>query len=248
MKIKSIFKTLSAAALAMCIGGSAYAETLKVGTNAGYAPFEFTEGSNVVGFDIDVIKAIGEASGFDVEIVDMPFDNLENALNNGTVNIVIAALSITPERSQKMDFSESYYASGLSILVRQEDQGTYAKAEDMQGKVLCAQSGSTGAEEAERLSPGNVKRFSSQPEAFMELQSRRCDGVINDRPVNLYFLSSKGIKDIVEISDILSAEDYGIAVKKGDAATLKRIDDGLKKIKTTGKYVMIHRKWFAVGQ
>ena len=236
-------------ALALPLSAAQAATPLRVGTNAEYAPFEFMDSDkSIVGFDIDIIQAIARSEGIEVEIVNMPFDDLGGALQRQEVNVVIAALSITPERLEKYDFSDAYYASGQSIVVRSDTAGRYKTVADLAGQQVCVLVDSTAAEVASEISPSGVRSYPSQPEAFAGLESRECEAVINDRPVNQYFIASTRRGNVTELSDVLSAEDYGIAVTKGNSAVLKQINDGLRKIRLSGEFVRIHRKWFAIGR
>ena len=240
---------LLALGLVLGLGAAQAAPPLRVGTNAEYAPFEFMDANkSIIGFDIDIIQAIARSEGIEIEIVNMDFDDLGGALQRQEVNAVIAALSITPERLEKYDFSDAYYASGQSIVVRSESAGRYKTASDLAGAQICVLVDSTASEVAGEISPGGIRSYPSQPEAFAGLEARECEAVINDRPVNQYFIASTGRGNVTELSEVLSAEDYGIAVAKGNSAVLKQINDGLRKIRSSGEFVRIHRKWFAIGR
>ena len=82
----------------------------------------------------------------------------------------------------------------------------------------------------------------------MELKAKGCAGVVNDRPVNLYFLTKSASKGVIEMSERITAEDYGIAVRKGNSELLKALNEGLKKIKESGEMAKIHQKWFSVSE
>ena len=98
---------------------------------------------------------------------------------------------------------------------------------------------------AETLSPGKVKAFNTEPEAFMELKAKGCEGVVNDRPINLYFLAQTAASDgVTEINEILTAEKYGIAVHKNNKELLEKLNAGLKKLQENGTYDAIYQKWF----
>ncbi len=225
------------------------ADVIRVGTEATYAPFEFMdENAKPQGYDIDIINAIGEAMGYEVEVVNMPFDGLIPALMTSQIDAVIAAMTITEERAKRVDFSDPYYKSGLSVLILEQNKDKYQTLESLKGQPLCAQIGTTGAMKAEELSPGNAKSFNTEPEAFMELKAGGCQGVVNDRPVNLYYLSSNASEGVIEMSEMITAEDYGIAVNKGNTEMKQIIDEGLKKIRDNGKFAEIHKKWFKVAQ
>ncbi len=249
-----MFKKLSVA-LAVCavsatFMSSAFAQkVLRVGTEATFAPFEFVEAGSdsPTGYDMDIIRAIGEVEGYKVEIINMPFDGLIPAMLTSQIDAAIAGITITPERSKKVDFSAPYYNSGLSAVILSSNASKYQKISDLKSVRLCVQIGTTSAKSAEKIS-GKVGAFNTVPEAFMELKSKGCEAVINDRPVNLYFLSQMNSNDYVEIPELLDGEQYGIAVTKGNEEALKVINDGLQKIRDNGTFSKIHQKWFKVAQ
>ncbi len=240
----------AAAALTFGVVSAAQAEdVLRVGTEATYAPFEFMgEGGAEVGYDIDIIKAIGEIEGFKVEIVNMGFDALIPSLLTSQIDAVIAAMTITPERAARVDFTDPYYNSGLSVLIRESDKDKFKTLADLKGAVLCGQIGTTGAQKAAELSGGNAKSYNYESEVFNELKAGGCDGAVNDRPVNLYYLATSHAENIVEMSEMITSEQYGIAVKKGNQELLDKLNAGLKKIHENGTFAEIHAKWFKVAE
>lgn len=228
------------------------ADVLRVGTEATYAPFEFMDqnasSTEPTGYDMDIIRAIAKAEGYEVKIMNMPFDGLIPALMTSQIDVMIAAVTITPERAQKVDFSDPYYNSGLSVLILEQNKDKYKTLADLKGQKLCAQIGTTGAMKADELSGGHAVAFNTEPEAFMELKAGGCAGVVNDRPVNLYYLKTTASEGVIEMSEMITAEQYGIGVKKGNAEMKKIIDDGLKKIRESGEFSKIHQKWFTVAE
>lgn len=236
-----------AAVLGFSFSSNAADKVLKVGTEATFAPFEFMdENSRPTGFDIDIITAIAEKEGYKVEINNMGFDALIPSLMTSQIDAVIAAMTITEERAQKVDFTDPYYTSGLSILIKEDNKDKYASVDDLKGQRLCAQIGTTGAMTAEKLSPGNVGTYNTEPEAFMELKNGGCAAVVNDRPVNLYFLAQSASKGVYELPDRIGSDVYGIAVRKGNTEMLNLLNNGLKSLKESGEFEQIHKKWFGV--
>lgn len=244
MTVRHLFGIIFAALLA-AFASMAGAEVLKVGTNAYFAPFEFVdEKNNIIGFDIDIIMAIAEESKFDVHLMNIPFDDLADRLEDGTIDIAISAMTIAPWRKDKVDFSEGYYGSALSAMIRKADAQFYTKPSELERQKLCAKAGTTGEVMAEKLSHGNVIKYPNHEEAFQALREGKCEAFINDRPVNLYYAAKNHLDDVQDLGVVLTAADYGIAVKKGNERVLKMINHGIDRIRNTGKYVEIHRKWF----
>jgi len=242
-------KGLILAAMTLCTALSvANAQTVKIGTEATFAPFEFTnDKSEIIGFDIDIIKAIAQEEGFEVEIVNMPFDALVPSVLTAQLEGAIAGVTITEERAQRVDFSDPYYKSGISAVIRKEDSEKYPSFDSLKKSRLCAQIGTTGANAAQKIS-GNVGTYNTVPEAIMELKTKGCEAVLNDRPVNLYFLRTKNDNSVVEIKELLNGEDYGIMISKKHPELLKQVNDGLAKIRKNGKFAEIHKKWFNVEE
>ena len=227
---------------------SADAKKLIVGTNATFAPFEMQEGSEFTGFDMDLIRAIGEVQGYEVEIQHMDFKALVPSVQSDKIDAAIAGMSITPERLESVDFTEAYFDAGLIIAVHKDNQDIKS-TEDLNGKKLAAQNGTIGAaycEEVKKADASTETRiFDDIGLAFMELEKGGVDAVVNDHPVTAYYLKTATDTKAKMVGDIFSAEDqYGIAVKKGDTELLNTLNEGLAKIKENGTYDEIYSKWF----
>ncbi len=223
----------------------AKAKVLKVGTDAGFAPFEFQDevSKKYVGFDIDLIEAIGKQIGYEVQIQSMGFDGLIPALDAGNIDAIIAGMTITPERAKKVNFSKPYYKSGLSIVVK-ADNNTIKNFQDLEGKKLGVQIGTTGAMEAKKIKNATIREFNTAPEAFMDLKAGGIDAVVNDLPVNEYYIAKAGAKDAKVVGEPLNSEDYGIATSKKNATLGEQINKGLDELKKNGEYEKIYVKWF----
>ena len=243
------FKKMGQALICACalsMSASAMADTIRIGTHGTYAPFEFIDDAgNLTGFDVELIQAVIKETGNEVEMVNMPFDGLIPALLTRQIDGIISAMTITEERAKRVSFTKPYYTSGLSVLILEENKAKYDQVDKLKGQTLCVQIGTTGAMSAEAISPGNIKTFNSQPEAFMELKKKGCEGVINDRPINLYYLSQPATSvGVSEIPEILSADNYGIAVHKSNDELLEKINTALETLKANGTYDAIYKKWF----
>lgn len=220
-------------------------KTLNVGCTADFAPFEFQDvsGKEYSGFDMDLIRAVGKAMGREVKIQNISFDGLVPALDAGNVDAVISGMTITEERKQKVVFSKPYYQSGLTIVVKKDNEALQG-FKDLEGKAVAVQIGTTGANEAKKIKNATVKEFNSSADTFIELRAGGVDAVVNDRPVNDYYLVQGGDKDAKSLKEVLTAEDYGIAVSKKNEALVKEIDAALEKVKASGEYDKIYEKWF----
>lgn len=233
---------LSVALLAGCQPKKA----LVVGTEATFAPFEFIDEKNaVVGFDIDIINYIAKEIGQEIEIKNMPFDTLIESLAGKQVDIVIAGMTISEERAQKVLFSAPYY-NAAQVVVVLETETAINSIEDLADKVIAVQMGTTGAMEGETVKGSaehpDLKQFKRVNEAFMELQNKRADAVIIDEPVaKNYMAKLGGMKVAVEP---FTDEQFGIAVNKTNTSLMDKINKALKKLVDSGEYAKLVTKWF----
>ena len=220
-------------------------KVLRVGSSADFAPFEFqdVEGKEYAGFDMDLVRAVGKEMGYKVEIQNINFDGLIPSLETGNIDAIISGMSITDERKNKVVFSKPYYQSGLTIVVKGDNQAIQSFS-DLAGKKIAVQIGTTGATEAKKIPNAEVKEFNSSADTFIELKAGGVDAVVNDRPVNDYYIVKSNEKNVKSLPDVLSAEDYGIALSKKNAELAKKVDAALDKLKENGEYNKIYEKWF----
>lgn len=220
-------------------------KVLRVGTEPAFAPFEFQkEGSNeFTGFDMDLIRAIGTKLGYKVEIASMGFDALIPALNSGNIDVAIAGMTITDERKKVVVFSDPYYTSGLIVMVKKDD-ASIKSFNDLEGKRIAVQIGTTGADKAAEVKNAQVTAFNDNTAAAMELKNGGADAVINDSPVLKYYLQQGGSADAKIVGDVMNSEQYGIAVKKGNDKLAAEINKALAEMKQNGEYDKLYTTWF----
>lgn len=213
--------------------------TYIVGTEAQFPPFETVDAKgNVVGFDVDLMNAIAEDQGFKVEYLDQDFTGLIPALQTGNIDIIASGMTIKEDREKEVDFSEPYINAGLALAVGINNE-EITGVEDLQGKIVAVQTGSTGYFKAEELKEAGIvkyiKDFPHVNEAISEINIGGADAMINDLPVTNAFIAAKpGIIKIV--GEPLNSEDYGFAVRQGNTELLEKINTGLKNIRESGKY------------
>ncbi|MGE5398042.1 MAG: basic amino acid ABC transporter substrate-binding protein [Chitinophagales bacterium] len=231
------------------VGEKTKEKVLKVGSETAYPPFE-TQAKNgeYVGFDMDLIRAIGEAEGYKVEIVSLPFTGLIPALKAGNIDAAISAMTITDERKKSVDFSDPYIDSGQIIAIRSDDKRPISKPEDLKGLKVSVQMGTTGqfeVEKIQKLDPKTeIKKFDSVDQAFAELANKGVDAAVVDLPVTANYIAT-GHPELKMVGKTFTSEKYGISVNKGNTEVYKVINDGLKKVKASGKYDEIYGKYFA---
>ena len=226
-------------------GSGSAAKVLKVGSSIDFAPFEFQdEGQKEYqGFDMDLIRAIGKEMGCEVEIQNLGFDGLIPALQAKNVDVAISGMTINDERKENVLFSEPYYQSGLTMIVRDDEQAIQ-KFQDLKGHKVAVQIGTTSAEAVKKLGGVEVTELNTPADCFMELKGKGVDAVVNDRPVNDYYIQKSGATGVKALEERLTSEDYGIAVAKDNAELQQKINDALKKLKENGEYDKIFAKWF----
>lgn len=218
-------------------------ETLTVATEPAFPPFESqAEGGGLEGFDIDLMNAIGEEAGLEVEYESLPFDGIIPALQSGRVDAAISAMTITPERANTVDFSRPYFQSGLAIAV-QDDNQNVKSLDDLANKKIAVQIGTTGAQEAESISGAEVNTFDSAPLALQELSNGNVDAVINDAPVTLYAINSGNLEGLQVVGELVTEEYYGIALPQ-NSDNVEAINDALATLIENGTYAEIYQKWF----
>lgn len=223
-------------------------KVLRVGSLTAYPPFEYLDSDkgSYEGFDMDLIREVGRRMDREIEIVSMGLDALVPALLAKSVDVAVSALTITPERAAKVDFTKPYYDAGLTIMTTKANAPKITGVKSLENQCLCAEIGSSGAVFMKRIPGVDVRTFNSAAEAFMELSKGGCFAMVNDRPVNEYFLAQKSSKGmgLVEMPYVLSEDQYGFAVNKESSQLLAQLDSTLDAMKADGTYEKIYRKWF----
>ncbi|MEO0825333.1 MAG: basic amino acid ABC transporter substrate-binding protein [Cyanobacteria bacterium J06635_15] len=216
---------------------------LTVATEPAFPPFESQgDDGELEGFDIDLMNAIGEASGLEIQYESLPFDGIIPALQSGTVDAAISAMTITEERSETVDFSRPYFKAGLAIAVA-EDNTDIATLDDLEGMQIAVQIGTTGQGQAEEIPGAEVSTFDSAPLALQELANGNVDAVINDAPVTLDAIASGNISGLKVVGELVTEEFYGIALPQ-DSPNVAIVNDALSTMLEDGTYAEIYQKWF----
>ncbi|WP_332776324.1 basic amino acid ABC transporter substrate-binding protein [Polaromonas sp.] len=226
------------------------AKVYVVGTDAAYAPFESqNEKGEIVGFDIDVVKALAQKAGIEVKFVNTPWEGIFNALNQGDRDLLVSAVTITDERKQSMDFSNPYFDAQQLMAVKSNSK--IAKFADLKKLKVGVQNGTTGDEVVTKLQgkdSANIKRFESTPLALKELEAGGVDAVVADNGVVIHYVNNNVGAKFKTISDAsFVAEQYGIPVKKGNAELLAKINKALADIKADGTYDKIYASYFGAA-
>lgn len=252
-------RLLAATAMALLVGlgvatlgspmAKAEGETYSIATDTTFAPFEFQDAQgNFVGIDMDLIRAIGEDQGFNVDIKPLGFDAALQAVQANQVDGVIAGMSITDERKNVFDFSEPYFESGIQMAVL-KDNDDIRSYEDLRGKRVSVKNGTQGSDFANSIKDKygfEVVSFADSSTMFDEVKTGNSVAVFEDYPVLLYGIQQgNGFKTVTPKED---PTGYGFAVNKGrNADLLKKFNDGLNNLKAQGKYDEILQKYLGEG-
>ena len=223
-----------------------FARTVIVGTSADFPPFEYIENGQFVGFDMDLMREIAKIAGFELKFGDMSFDSLIPALRVGQIDVAAAAMTITEERKKVVDFSMPYWTADQSIIVKADSDFTITV---LFGKYrIGVQTGTTGdlwctenLVEKGLLPERNLKRYDTFILALSDLLNGNIDAIVLDSPVANRFAATKPVK-VVGI--IVTGEQYGIAVRKGNKELLNKINQALKTLIETGKINELIDKYF----
>jgi len=216
---------------------------LIVGTEPTFPPFEFVDEKNqVVGFDMDIANELAKRLGVKLEIVNLPFDSLIPALLQGKIDLIIAGMTITEERAKVVDFSKPYFEANQAIVVRKDGKFEPKKLEELVGKKVAVQLGTTGDLVVSEINGVQVVRFQKFTDAFLELQNGRVDAVVLDEaPAKAYV---KKFSKFLISTVVDTGETYGIAVKKGNKELLNFVNQTLDILKSSGTYNKLIQKWF----
>ena len=217
--------------------------TLRMGTNATFPPYEFVgDDGNVQGIDADIAAAIADKLGMKLEITDMEFDSLIPALQSDTIDVALAGMTVTPDRQENVDFSDSY-AKGVQVIIV-KDGSDIASPDDLEGKNIGVQTGTTGDIYCTGdYGQEHVKQFNNGPLAVAALVNDQIDCVVIDQePAKNYVAANSGLK----ILDTAYAdEDYAIAIKKGNTELLDKVNGALKELQDDGTVQSIVDKYIS---
>ena len=220
---------------------------LIVGSDCDYPPFTYLDGEKAAGFEFEILTAICDVVGLECEYHSpLKFDTLcALVATGGTVDVAVSAITIDPEREDTVDFTDPYFDSNQSVTVL-KDSG-YASVDDLEGKNIAVQSGTTGEAWAkENISGATVTAFDEAPAALAALQAGKADAVVIDLPVAVELLESS--YDTCEIIEAVpTGEQYGIAVSKENPGLTELLNIGLKAIQDDGTYQEIYDKYFTVN-
>ena len=213
---------------------------LRMATNATFPPYEYYEGDEVVGIDPEIAAAIAEKLGMTLEINDMDFDPAIAAAQTGQADIVMEGLTVTDDRKEKINFTDSY-ATGVQVVIVPEDSDIQS-VDDLEGKLIGVQQGTTGDLYcSDDYGEENVQKFTSGPVAVEALKNGQIDCVVIDNePAKSYVAQNEGLK-ILDTEYV--TEEYAIGISKDNPELLEQINAALQELKDDGTIQSIIDKY-----
>lgn len=222
---------------------SAIEDTYTVATDSSFVPFEFEEDGEHVGFDMDIIQAIADEVGFEIELDVTNFDGIIPGLQTGAFDIAIAGMTITEERAESVDFTDPYYQSGTRIAV-QEGTDDIEEVEDLAGKTVASRLGSAPLDYlAENVPDAETQPFEQLDQMYLAVEGGNADALLYDAPNVEYYLSTSDT-DLEIVGPLYEAQEYGIAVSQGNEDLVSAMNEALAGLIEDGTYAEIHEEWF----
>jgi polar amino acid transport system substrate-binding protein len=241
------FTVIAAAAIAALSITGASAQTLKIGSEGAYPPFNTKDtAGNVVGFDIDIAQALCAEMKATCTVVTQDWDGMIPALVGKKFDFVAASMSITEERQKVVNFTDPYYSNKLQFVAKKGVEMAVTP-EAMKSKIIGAQRATIAAEWIEKnIGAGtNVKLYDTQENAWLDLEAGRTDAVLADGFLAYDWLQSPTGKNFEFKGDPVFDDDkIGIAVRKEDTELLAKLNTALKTIIDNGTYDTINKKYF----
>lgn len=252
MSLKKFFAgsvlAMSSISSMLCpLGAHAAEKTYVVGAGGTYRPFEFeTPKKELVGFDIDLIKAISNASGFKIQLVSTPWEGIFATLGQGDRDIIVSGITITDKRSQMVDFSLPYFPAEQVIITNAGAKvSSLADLKKLQVAVVNSTAGDIVVSDEIGKANTAIHRFDNTVLMLEELYRGGVDAAVGDVGVIKFYIKSHPEKQFKVVSDAKFTRQYfGIAVKKGNKELLDKINAGMKKIVADGTYAKIYKEWF----
>jgi len=213
---------------------------LTMATNAYFPPYEYYEGDKIVGIDAEIAQAVADKLGLELKIEDMEFDAIITSIATGKADIGLAGMTVTEERKQNVNFSDSY-AKGVQVVIVKEDSDIKS-IDDLQGKKIGVQLATTGDIYCcDDFGQENVEEYNSGNNAVMALVSGKIDAVVIDNePAKNYVAANEGLK-ILETEYV--TEDYAATLNKENTELLEAVNKAIAELKSEGKLDEIVSKY-----
>lgn len=207
---------------------------LVMATNAEFAPYEFKDEGEIVGFDVDMMQAVCDILGKELVIDDMAFDSIIAAVDSGKADVGVAGMTVTEDRLKNVNFTESYTKASQVIIVR-------GVSTDLTGKTIGVQMGTTGMTYAESVEGAKVEKYNKGADAIEALKQGKVDFVLIDSSPAKYFVSKN--PDLSIAPKPFAVEKYACAIKKGNDELTQQVNDALAQLRENGTLTSIEQNW-----
>ena len=253
MKIRKILCGVLAGVMAAALTGCEKASSgtdadvksdkssIVMATNAEFPPYEYKDGENIVGIDVEIAQAIADDLGLELIVEDMAFDSILEAVKSGKADMGIAGLTVDEERLEKVNFSNPYTTATQVVVIKSGNEIDFPG--DLVGKKVGVQLGTTGAAYAGDIEDAVVEEYNLGVEAVQALADGKIDAVIIDREPAKVFVSQIGGLSILD--EEFTVEDYAVAVAKGNDELLEKINTSLANLESSGKLKEIIDKYIS---
>ena len=209
-------------------------------TNAEFPPYEYKDKNDFKGIDIEIANLIAEKMGKELEILDVEFDSIIPAIVSNKADIALAALTVTEDRKENVNFSDSYFETSQNILVRYGSD--ISKVSDLKGKKIGVQTGNIAdINYTEEFGEENIERFNKHVDAVEALKNKKIDAVVLDNEPAKFFASEND--EIVMLNNVCKGEEYAIAINKDNQDLLDEINNILAETKKSGELDEIIKKY-----
>ena len=216
-------------------------DELVMATNAEFPPYEYHQGDKIVGIDVEICQAIADELGRELVIEDMAFDSVITSVYTGKADLGAAGLTVTEDRLKNINFSTPYATAAQVIIVA--DDSEIASPDDLIGKTIGVQLGTTGDIYAEDIEDATLERYNKGFEAVQALLQGKIDAVIIDNePAKVYVSQNEGLKIVDEA---FTYEEYAIAIAKNNTELLNEVNSAIAKLKESGKLDEIVNKYIS---
>ena len=246
--VRSIILTVVAVLIVTALTGcKTQTGALNWGTDPTYAPFEYADAANKpTGFDVELMAAIATKMGKTANLTSGSFDGLLLALEAKKFDAVCAAMTITPAREKEVSFSIAYYRADMGIMYNPA-KNTITRPEDLVGKTVGVQTGTTGEIDAKLVTGVKVNSYPDIQLATLDLENGKIDAVVNDYPVCIAYVSTHPTLKVIDVT-LMGGKDltqlYGIAMRLEDKQLKAAVDQALQDLVEDGTYDTIYAKWF----
>jgi len=247
----SMRAALAATVLTLSLGAAAAQETLRIGTEGAYPPFNnLNAAGELEGFDIDIARALCEEMKVQCEFVTQDWDGIIPALQAGKFDAIVASMSITDERKQQVDFTDKYYNTPPAIAVPKDSDIADISPEALAGKALGVQGSTTHSNYAEKAyAESDIRSYPTPDEYKLDIANGRIDAVMDDVIVIDTWLKSPDgacckMLGTITPDPVIHGEGAGIAVRKGETELVEKFNAAIEAIRANGKYKEIQDKYF----